>query len=86
MYKQIRYIILPVLWKDHKAIERKKQRKLTFLANELDCVGRHVEAHVVRTIVKPYIRDLNRQWSRMSAVDKLKTVPPLHCKLPLEVP
>ena len=35
VYKQIRYKILPVLWKDHKAIERKKQRKLTFLANEL---------------------------------------------------
>ena len=40
VYKQIRYEILPVLWKDHKAIERKKQRKLTFLVNELDNVGR----------------------------------------------
>ena len=77
VYKDIRYKLLPVLWKDHKAIERKKQRKLTFLANELDNVGRLVEAHVVRTIVKPYIRDLNKKWSRMTALEKLKTVPPL---------
>ena len=76
IYKQIRYRLLPVLWKDHKAIERKKQRKLTFLANELGNEGRHVEGHIVRTIVKPYIRDLNRQWSKMNAVDKLKTIPP----------
>ena len=77
VYKQIRHVVLPVLWKDHKAIERKKQKKLTFLANELDNTGRYVEGHIVRTIVKPYIRDLNRKWSRMTAIDKLKTVPPL---------
>ena len=77
VYEQIRYKILPVLWKDHKAIERNKQRKLTFLANELSNTGRHVEGHIVRTIVKPYIRDLNRKWSKMTAIDKLKTVPPL---------
>ena len=76
IYKPIRYIILPVLWRDHRAIERKKQKRLTFLANELSSAGRHVEGHVVRTIVKPYIRDLNKQWSKMTAVDKLKTVPP----------
>lgn len=72
IYKHIRYVVLPALWKDHRAIERKKQRKLTFLANELHNDGRVVEAHVVRTIVKPYIRDLNRKWSKMSALDKLK--------------
>ena len=77
VYEQIRYGILPVLWKDHKAIERKKQRKLTFLANELNNVGRLAEAHVVRIIVKPYIRDLNKKWSKMTATDKLKAVPPL---------
>ena len=77
VYKQIRYVVLPVLWKDHRAIERKKQEKLTFLANELSNTGRHVEGHIVRTIVKPYIRDLNRKWSKMTAVDKLKKVPPL---------
>ena len=77
MYKQIRYEILPILWKNHKAIERKKQRKLTFLANELGNVGRLVEAHVVRTIVKPYIHDMNRKWSGMTAIQKLKVVPPL---------
>ena len=77
VYKEIRYRLLPVLWRDHRAIERKKQRKLTFLANELGNAGRHVEGHIVRTIVKPYIRDLNRKWSQMTAIDKLKTVPPL---------
>ena len=59
VYKQIRYEILPILWKNHWAMERKKQRKLTFRANELHMDGRIVEAHVVGTIVKPYIRDLN---------------------------
>ena len=76
VYKPIRYILLPVLWKNHRAIERKKQKRLTFLANELSKAGRHVEVHIVRTIVKPYIRDLNRKWSKMTALDKLKTVPP----------
>ena len=61
VYKQIRYKILPVLWKDHRVIERKKQQKLTFLANELHENGRIVEAHIVRTIVKPYIRNLNKK-------------------------
>ena len=77
VYKQIRYKILPALWRDHRSIERAKQEKLTFLANELDKTGRHVEGHIVRTIVKPYIRDLNRKWSKMTALEKLKTVPPL---------
>ena len=77
VYKQIRYEILPILWKNHRAVERKKQRKLTHLANDLHNVGRLVEAHVVRTIVKPYIRDLNRKWSKMTALEKLKAVPPL---------
>ena len=77
IYKQIRYKILPVLWRDHRAIERKRQKKLTFLANELGNTGRHVEGHIIRTIVKPYIRDLNRKWSKMTALEKLKTVPPL---------
>ena len=70
VYKQIRYQILTVLWKNHKAIERKKQKKLTFLDNELHNAGRYVEAHVVRTIVKPYIRDMNLKWSKMTAVEK----------------
>ena len=41
IYKQIRYELLPVLWKNHRAIERKKQRKLTFLANELIRCGKN---------------------------------------------
>ena len=31
VYKQIRYKILPVLWKNHKAIERKNNVSLRFL-------------------------------------------------------
>ena len=77
VYKEIRHEILPVLWKNHRAIERKKQRKLTFLADELHGVGRIIEAHIIRTIVKPYIRDLNKKWSKMTALEKLKAVPPL---------
>ena len=61
IYKDIRHRILAILWKDHRAIERKKQRKLTYLANELYNDGRTVEAHIVPPIVKPYIRDLNRK-------------------------
>lgn len=67
-----RYVLLPALWKDHIAIEQKKQRKLNFLSDELDKVGRYMEAHVVRIIVKPYIRDLNFKWGNMSALDKFK--------------
>ena len=47
VYKQIRYQILPALWKDHRAIERKKQNKLNFLAEVVDESDRHTEAHVV---------------------------------------
>ena len=54
VYKTVEDVILPVLLKDHKTIECSKQVNLKFLANELGNVGRHVEAHVVRTIVKPW--------------------------------
>ena len=60
-----------MLWKNHRTTERQKQKKLTFLTNELHNDGRVVEAHIVRTVVKPYIRDLNREWSQMTALDKL---------------
>ena len=72
MYKQIRYVLLPALWKDHRAIEQKKQIK--FLAEVLDEAGRHTEAHTVRIIVKPYIRDLNLKWRNMTALDKAKAL------------
>ena len=77
IYKPIKHTLLPVLRKDHKMIERKKKKKSSFLANELSKAGRHVEGHIVRMIVKPYIRDLNRNWAKMTALDKLKAVPPL---------
>ena len=74
VYKTIKHQVLPVLWKNHKSIERKKQRRLSFLANELDNAGQHIKAHIVRTIVKPYIRDMNLKWGKMTSVQKLKTV------------
>ena len=70
MYKYIRYKILPVLSNDYKATER----ELTVLANESDNAERIMEAHIVRTIVKPYIQDLNL---KMTAMEKVKTVPPM---------
>ena len=72
VYKEIKYKILPVLWKNRKAIERKKQKKLTFLSRELYNAGRYTEAHIVRTIVKPCIRDMNMKWSKMKAEQKLE--------------
>lgn len=74
VYKEIRYKTLPVLWKNHRSIERRKFERLNLLAYELDKNGRHIEAHVIRTIVKPYIRDLNLKWRKMTALDKLRTV------------
>lgn len=70
VHKQIRYVLLPALWRDHMAIERQKQKKLIFLAKVLDETGRHMEAHVVRIIVKPYIRDLRPKMAEI----KLRTV------------
>ena len=31
IYKQIKYILLPVLWKNHRSIEKKKQKNYRFL-------------------------------------------------------
>ena len=73
VYKTITYVILPVLLRDHKTIERREQVKLTLLADELEKAGQVVEAHIVQTIVKPHIRDMNLKWSKMTAVDKLRT-------------
>ena len=53
-------------------VERKKQQKLSALAKMLDDDGRHVEAHVVRVVVKPYIRGLNLGWQDMGVLDKFK--------------
>ena len=32
IYKQIRYILFPALWKDHRAIECAKQKKIKFFS------------------------------------------------------
>ena len=74
VYITIKYKVLPILWKNHKSIERKKQRRLSFLANELDNTAQHVKAHIIRTIVKPYIRDMNLKWGKMTSVQKLEKV------------
>ena len=74
VYKQIRYQILPALWKNHKEIERKKQEKLSFLANEMDKAGREIEAHVVRTIAKPHMKEMGKEWEEMTAMQKFKAV------------
>ena len=55
-------------------IERKKEKRLSFLAEILDELGRHMEVHVVRVIVKPNIRNLNLKWKNMPALEKAKTV------------
>ena len=57
-----------------KESNEKNKKKLTFLANELDGVGKTVEAHIVRTIVKPYIRDMNLKWSKMMALEQINFV------------
>ena len=74
VYKTIKHKILPVLWKDHRAIERKKQKKLSFLAKEFNNGGQYVKAHIVWTIVKPCIRDMNLKWSKMTCVQKIESV------------
>ena len=48
-----------------------------FLVNELHGAGWVVEAHIVRTVVMPYIRDLNKKWYKMTALENFKAVPPL---------
>ena len=74
-YKHLRYTLLPFLQEDRVSIERKKQKRLSFLSEVLDELGRHMEAHVVRVIVKPfiYIRDPNLKWKNMSALEKVKS-------------
>ena len=51
VYKTIKYVILPVLLKNHKTMKRQKQLRLTFLADELDKHNRPCarRALVVRT-------------------------------------
>lgn len=68
----LRYVILPAVWKNHKRIEQKKQRKLDFVAEVLNESGRHTEAHVVRIIVKPTIERMNKHWKNMSIRDKIE--------------
>ena len=72
--KHLRYTLLPFLQKDRVRIERKKEKRLSFLAEILDKLGRLMEVHMVRVIVKPNIRNLNLKWKNMPALEKAKTV------------
>ena len=73
-YRVIHKIVLPLLNRDHKKVEKDKQKKLLFLANKLEKVRRITEAHVVRIIVKPHLQELGLEWSGMMVMEKFRTV------------
>ena len=73
-YIFLKKIVVPALKKDHRKVVKHEQRMLAFLANEMDKAGRHVEAHVVRTIVKPHVKDMGKAWEEMTAMQKYMTV------------
>ena len=66
--------VLPEMWRSRKGIELKRQRKLEDLANLLDNDERYQEAHVIRIIVKPYLEEMNRGWTNMTAMGKFKSL------------
>ena len=65
---------VPALKKDHRKVVKHEQRMFSFLANEMDKAGREIEAHVVRTIVKPHIKEMGKEWEEMTAMQKFKAV------------
>ena len=69
-YIFLKKIVVPALKKDHRKVVKHEQRMLSFLANEMDKAGRHVEAHVVRTIVKPNLKEMRKDWEEMTAMQK----------------
>ena len=64
--------VLPVMWKDRKGIELKRQ--LEHLAKLLDKNERYQEAHIIRIIVKPYLEEMNRKWTNMTAQEKFRSL------------
>ena len=56
--------------KDNGKAVKHEQKMLAFLANEMDKAGRGVEAHVVRTIVKPHVKEMRKDWEKMTPVQK----------------
>ena len=71
-YIFLKKIVVPALKKDHRKVVKHEQRMLSFLANEMDKAGRNVEAHVVRTIVKPHLKEMKKDWEEMTAMQKFK--------------
>ena len=65
---------LLTMWKDRKGIELKRQRKLERIAILLDKNERYQEAYVIRIIVKPYLKELNKKWTNMTAQEKFKSL------------
>ena len=70
VYQQIMYQILPALKKDHGKAVKHEQKMLAFLAYEMDKAGRHVEAHAVRIVVKPHLKEMKKDWEKMTPVQK----------------
>ena len=66
--------LLPEMWKDREGIEIKRQRKLEYLAKLLDKNERYQEAHIIRIIVKPYLEEMNRKWTNMTAQEKFRSL------------
>ena len=66
--------VLPEMWKDRKEIELRRQRKLENLSKLLDKDERYQEAHIIRIIVKPYLEEMNRKWTNMTALEKFKSL------------
>ena len=73
-YIFLKKIVVPALKKDHRKVVKHEQRMFSFLANEMDKAGREIEAHVVRTIVKPHIKEMGKEWEEMTAMQKFKAV------------
>ena len=69
-YIFLKKIVVPALKKDHTKVVKHEQRMLSFLANEMDKAGRNVEAHVVKTIVKPHLKEMKKDWEEMTAMQK----------------
>ena len=69
-YVFLKKIVVPALKKDHGKAVKHEQKMLAFLANEMDKAGRGVEAHVVRTIVKPHVKEMRKEWEKMTPVQK----------------
>ena len=69
-YIFLKKIVVPALKKDHGKAVKHEQKMLAFLAYEMDKAGRHVEAHVVRIVVKPHLKEMKKDWEKMTPVQK----------------